>query len=357
MRVFFALALLITAALAASSAQADYPVNAKGYSKVLKAKRSLNILLSNDDSWASANIRATYYALKTAGHKVLMVAPAQQQSGTGGTVNLPKQATLSGPGRGGSLPQSAPYRGANASDPGLTYFDGTPGACTLFGLDQVVPGFFKNKSIDLAVTGPNEGTNLGPFLYTLSGTLGASYVVVERGFPAIAFSASTAIRDYTTLNYDNSSDESIIIATDTANLVSTLGDSQKGRILPLGLGGSVNYGTGVGQPANCSKAKWIHTRMTGGAYIDRINIGSNGLPMYENIVAPGLNRCLSGDCSLPGEQDSVNKDMCAATLSIYVRRKRDGILMNLATRIVSLTSLTILYSRSTTMLPHRPRTR
>lgn len=210
--------------------------------------------------------------------------------------------------------------------PVMQYFDGTPAACTLFGLDQVVPDFFKGKAVDLAVTGPNEGTNLGPFLYTLSGTLGSSYVVVERGIPAIAFSASTAIRDYKTLNYDNASDESIIIAKYTANLVSTLGDSQshekrsnpEAGVLPLGLGGTVNYASGVGQVANCSKANWIHTRMTGGAYIDRINIGSNGLPQYENIVAPGLNRCLSGDCSLPGEQDSVNKDKCAATLSIYV---------------------------------------
>lgn len=34
----------------------------------------LNILLTNDDTWASANIRATYAALKADGHEVLMVA-------------------------------------------------------------------------------------------------------------------------------------------------------------------------------------------------------------------------------------------------------------------------------------------
>jgi 5'/3'-nucleotidase len=32
----------------------------------------LNILLGNDDSWASANIREFYKALKAAGHRVLV---------------------------------------------------------------------------------------------------------------------------------------------------------------------------------------------------------------------------------------------------------------------------------------------
>lgn len=47
----------------------------------------LNILLNNDDSWAAANIREFYKALKAAGHKVLLVAPAVNQSGKGGTVS------------------------------------------------------------------------------------------------------------------------------------------------------------------------------------------------------------------------------------------------------------------------------
>jgi 5'-nucleotidase len=48
----------------------------------------LNLLLTNDDSWASANIRAFYHALKAAGHVVLLVAPVVNQSGKGGTVSL-----------------------------------------------------------------------------------------------------------------------------------------------------------------------------------------------------------------------------------------------------------------------------
>jgi 5'-nucleotidase len=53
---------------------------------LLAQASALNILLNNDDSWASANIREFYKALKAAGHKVLLVAPAVNQSGKGGTV-------------------------------------------------------------------------------------------------------------------------------------------------------------------------------------------------------------------------------------------------------------------------------
>lgn len=64
------------------------------------------------------------------------------------------------------------------------YFNGTPAAAAAWGLDVIAPIHFGkpgNESVDLVVSGPNEGWNLGPFLYTLSGTLGAAYFSVERG--------------------------------------------------------------------------------------------------------------------------------------------------------------------------------
>ena len=44
----------------------------------------LNIMIGNDDDFAAAQIRETYRLLKAAGHNVVMVAPAVQQSGQGG---------------------------------------------------------------------------------------------------------------------------------------------------------------------------------------------------------------------------------------------------------------------------------
>ncbi len=51
----------------------------------------------------------------------------------------------------------------------------------VFGIDIIAPQKFGSTPIDLVVSGPNEGQNNGPFVYTLSGTVGATYTSVERG--------------------------------------------------------------------------------------------------------------------------------------------------------------------------------
>lgn len=79
------------------------------------------------------------------------------------------------------------------------YFNATPAACAIwaFGerlalkklasanvpipIDVIIPQYWDNRTVDLVVAGPNEGQNTGEFLYTLSGTIGATYASVERG--------------------------------------------------------------------------------------------------------------------------------------------------------------------------------
>ncbi|KAJ1038512.1 hypothetical protein NDA10_004789 [Ustilago hordei] len=305
-----------------------YGVGAAGFANVFKSKNPLNIVLTNDDSWASANVRAFYYALRRAGHRVLMVSPERNQSGKGGTVVLPTERNLTSPGRGGFVPVGSPYAGLNVSDPGLRYFNGTPAACAGWALDHDAPYFFnasRNDStggVDLVVSGPNEGTNLGPFLYTLSGTIGASYFSVERNVPSIAFSASSDVRNYDTLNFSNPDDESIKLGTYSANFVTTVSDEAKksnssARILPLGIGLTVNYPE-IAPTGNCSNLTWVHTRLTGKAVVDRFVVNATtGLPTYANYVSDGVNACISGDCSLPGETDVVENGQCQASASIY----------------------------------------
>lgn len=305
-----------------------YGVGAAGFANVKKSQNPLNIVLTNDDSWASANVRALYYALRRAGHRVLMVSPERNQSGKGGTVVLPTERNLTSPGRGGFVPVGSPYAGLNISDPGLRYFNGTPAACAGWALDHDAPYFFNASrndttgGVDLVVSGPNEGTNLGPFLYTLSGTIGASYFSVERNVPSIAFSASTDVRNYDALNFSNPDDESIKLATYSSNFVTTVSDEAKksnsnDRILPLGIGLTVNY-PAIAPTGNCSNLTWVHTRLTGKAIIDRFVVNATtGLPTYADYVSEGVNACNSGDCSLPGETDVVKNGQCQASASIY----------------------------------------
>lgn len=47
------------------------------------ASQAVNIISSNDDGWAEVNIRSLYSALTSAGHSVVVSAPAENQSGTG----------------------------------------------------------------------------------------------------------------------------------------------------------------------------------------------------------------------------------------------------------------------------------
>ncbi|KAK0445388.1 sure-like protein [Armillaria borealis] len=279
---------------------------------------SLNILLTNDDSWASANIRATYSALKADGHNVLLVAPAVQQSGRGGTFVLPTTNITPPGGEFGSIPVGAPYFGHDENDQNLWYFNGTPAASAVFGIDIIAPMHFGSKPIDLVVSGPNEGNNNGPFLYTLSGTIGASYASVERGIPAIAISAGNGTHRSFTTNTGAKDDPANIAAQLIASFVAALAhgiDPTKTRLLPLGVGIGINMP--VFGPANpCVAPPFISTRMTGGATIDKISIDSTtGFPVSTDLVADGLNVLLNGNTRLPGE--TLISAECKTAVSVY----------------------------------------
>ncbi|ETW85643.1 hypothetical protein HETIRDRAFT_443564 [Heterobasidion irregulare TC 32-1] len=277
----------------------------------------LNILLTNDDSWASANIRATYTALKAAGHDVLMVAPAINQSGHGGTFVLPSGNITAPGGEFGSIPVGAPFFGQDATNPDLWYFNGTPAAAAIWGIDVIAPMHFGNKTIDLAVSGPNEGQNNGPFSFTISGTIGASYASVERGIPAIAFSAGNGTHRSFTTNAGAENDPANIAAALVTKFVAALAEGVKpsSRLLPLGLGFNVNFPV-FGPTSNCTNPPFVLTRLTSGATINKLSIDpTTGLPSSTNIQAPGLNTVLNGLPNLPGE--TPTSAGCATAVSVY----------------------------------------
>ncbi|KAI0798105.1 5'/3'-nucleotidase sure [Abortiporus biennis] len=296
---------------------------------LLTSTLALNILLTNDDSWASANIRATYSALKADGHDVLLVGPAVQQSGKGGTFVLPTTNITAPGGEFGSIPVGAPFFGNDVNDPNIFYFNGTPAATAIFGLDIVVPMHFGKESVDLVVSGPNEGQNNGPFLYTLSGTIGAAYASVERGIPAIALSAGNSTHRSFTTNTGKADDPANIAGRLTANFVVALAhgiNTKKDRLLPLGVGIGINFPT-FGPGSNCSAPPFTLTRMTGGATVDKVSINpATGFPIstdlltssltnFEARVAPGLNTPLNGLTKLPGE--TPTSAGCKTAVSVF----------------------------------------
>jgi len=129
------------------------------------APGSLRILLTNDDGYDSPGIVAVRRALEGAGHRVTLVAPLANRSGssssstTAGTLDLVEQA------------------------PATWSVSGTPADAVRVGLDVVWQG----PPPDLVVSGANFGQNIGPATLQ-SGTVGAALTAMVRGYPAIAIS-------------------------------------------------------------------------------------------------------------------------------------------------------------------------
>ncbi|PGH17603.1 5'/3'-nucleotidase SurE [Helicocarpus griseus UAMH5409] len=147
--------------------------------------QALNIISSNDDGWAEINIRTFYNALTSAGHDVVISAPADNQSGTGSRDEEPSE--LEDPCQFNSCPAGSPAVGFNQSEPRFNYVNSYPVTSIKHGIDTLSPKFFGGAP-DLAVAGPNTGNNLGATT-AISGTVGAAtYAAHTAKIPAIAFS-------------------------------------------------------------------------------------------------------------------------------------------------------------------------
>ena len=68
---------------------------------------------------------------------------------------------------------------------------------------------------------------------------------------------------------------------------------------------------------SCVDPPFIQTRFGGGGFTDiAVYNQTTGLFRYGNFLSEGVNRCINGDCSLPGET-SVVDDGCATSVSVF----------------------------------------
>ncbi|KAF5576142.1 5' 3' nucleotidase [Fusarium pseudocircinatum] len=276
---------------------------------------ALNILLGNDDGFGSGNLREMYRIFKEKGHNVWVVAPATKQSGKGGTSDFTTEGNLTAPSQYDLIPKGAPSVGHDPKDSQIWYYNGTPAACTFVALDYVLPKFANFSVPDLVVTGPNYGTNLGGFVWTLSGTAGAAYAATNRGIPAIAISASNQEVPY--FEVKNRTNPATWAAQASVKFVENfIATSPKnGPLLPLG------YGVNVNLPVLTKKNQnpdFVQTRFTGNAHVNEAVLDKEkGTFTWANIkpYAAGVNTCINGDCSLPGETYVVENGK--ASVSFY----------------------------------------
>jgi len=128
----------------------------------------LEILVVNDDGIGGHGIDELVQGLKTvSGITFNIVAPATQQSGTGGSVTM----------------------GPLTANPGMTLSGDEGIAVDGFPADSVLHALRDLKlSPDLTMSGINDGQNLATIGNGLSGTIGAARRSLKRGIPSMALS-------------------------------------------------------------------------------------------------------------------------------------------------------------------------
>ncbi|GIZ48575.1 hypothetical protein CKM354_001162900 [Cercospora kikuchii] len=161
---------------------------------------ALNVVQSNDDGWAEINIRETYNSLSAAGYDSFISAPAENQSGTGSRDEEPEEVGDEGC-QFGSCPPNSPPIGRNESEPRFNYVNSFPVTSIRHGIEVLSEEFFSGPP-ELAITGPNVGSNLG-IVTQFSGTVGAAVEAIKLGIPAIAFSGSSGKQTAWTANVEN----------------------------------------------------------------------------------------------------------------------------------------------------------
>lgn len=138
-----------------------------------QAPGTLNILLTNDDGYQSPLIQALRGVLIAAGHNVTMVAPLENQSGTGATLKEMEWVEV--------IEQA----------PGIWSVDNTPTGAVIVALDLIMA----DNPPDLIISGMNLGQNLGVRASTASGTVSAAHIGLQKGIPAIACSLGVLIEE------------------------------------------------------------------------------------------------------------------------------------------------------------------
>ena len=126
----------------------------------------MKIMLVNDDGYRAQGIRILAQTLIRAGHTVAVYAPAEERSGANHSFSFGRPVTAT-----------------SFSEDGLTGYgiSGSPADCAALGL------YLLDRSVDLVISGINNGTNLGgACIY--SGTVGGAMEASMLGIPSIAVS-------------------------------------------------------------------------------------------------------------------------------------------------------------------------
>jgi len=177
---------------------------------------ALDILVTNDDGIASNGLQTLAAVLAAAGHDVTVVAPAEQQSGKGGSINTGVFTTDFI-----AIVHVAPNQWAVAGSPS----DAVNAAFNII---------MKDSPPDLVVSGLNEGQNLGQITSNTSGTIGAALrSALGFGVPAIAGSVGILLAEAQLDPAFPSTEAAYLPAAQfIADVIAALEDDDRGGLMP-----------------------------------------------------------------------------------------------------------------------------
>lgn len=281
------------------------------------------ILLSNDDSWVSSEIRALYDELKDSDYKVIMVAPVNQRSHYGGSFIVPSGTTLEEDGAFGYVKEGDSVWGHDDDDKDMWYFDGSPAACVGFAFDYLLPNKYPNVTIDMVIAGVNQGPNLSPGFFTSSGTMGATTAGIYRGYPGVSFSGSSLNSSFFKDNDGDQYNPSNIYAQKAVQLIDLLFDNDP--VLPKLTGLNVNFpevGYLLDDETKCVDPVWKLTAlMSGGIFAPTVEYDNSTkeFSSYYEYHDDLEGDCQKGDtaCNLPNEYNIFWARNCTASVSVF----------------------------------------
>ncbi|MFT3831680.1 MAG: 5'/3'-nucleotidase SurE [Opitutaceae bacterium] len=158
---------------------------------------SMHLLVTNDDGLGSVFLLELVHALRAAGHRLLVAAPAGEQSWIGAAKSRHRPVRSAPADRGFGCPTWA--------------IDGTPSDCVNIALAHLLAG--DAPPIDAVVSGINIGRNTSLAFILASGTVGGAWEGALHGLPAVAISQDIPLAAFAQLRENAGRPEPELLAT------------------------------------------------------------------------------------------------------------------------------------------------
>lgn len=179
-----------------------------------------------------------------------------------------------------------------------------------YGINEFGPGIWDGAAPELAVSGPNVGSNLGFIQVEFSGTVGGACYAVDQGIPAIAFSGLTEDRTaWDTVPVPLASTIYADLALNLTNAVLAAGTPY----LPNGTFLNVNMADVTGDCTDASQFKFVMTRINTFSILSDSDVqicGNDHLPTETEVAGDDDGCYVSvsvGECSDKTTADAASQ--------------------------------------------------